>query len=313
MISDTQNRLLRILPRAVASGLLLALTGLLLSAEAGPRRNQLVSTAWLARQLGRPAVIVLHVAADRKSYDEGHIPGARFVPFNEIVTPRDGVTNELPPVESLQRLFTRLGIGEQARLVVYGDLNGLAATRTLFTLAYLGHLERSAILDGGLEKWKAEARPLEKASPNFTPASFTPRPNPTLVAGIDQMRDLSWVAANVVRANVTIIDSRSAEVYAGDAAKKTGHIPGAVNLYWMENLNGRDGALKPLDQLKKLYGALGLSPGQRIVSYCNSGMQASHTWFILHYLGYDSQLYDGSMGEWSKSANTSIVSGPARR
>ena len=148
-----------------------------------PRREMLVSSAWLAKRIGRPDLTILHIAPDRQSYDQGHLPGARFVPLSEIIIARDGLPNELPAVAELQKLFTRLGVGNAGRIILYGEPNALSATRTLFTLTYLGHGARGAILDGGLESWKAENRPLEKESPNFSPATFTPRPNPGLLAG----------------------------------------------------------------------------------------------------------------------------------
>src|SRR5687768_5283003 len=141
-----------------------------------PVRSELiVSTAWLAAHLNDPKVVVLHVARARAHYDEGHIPGARFAGWNEITATRDGVPNELAPVADLQKLFARLGIGDDVRIVLYGDNSGLSAARAYFTLDYLGHGERSALLDGGLEKWKAERRGVstEKVEPKA--AGFKPR------------------------------------------------------------------------------------------------------------------------------------------
>lgn len=278
-----------------------------------PRREMMVSTSWLAGQMGRGGVIVLHIAPDRESYDRGHIPGARFVPLGEIIIIRDGIPNEMPPVADLQQLFTRLGVGERERIVLYGEPNALSATRTLFTLAYLGHGGRGAILDGGLAKWKAEGRPIEQTPASFSPSVFTPRLNPGLIIRLEAMRDLSWVAANLEPPSVTIVDSRAADVYAGSAEKKTGHIPGAVNRYWMDDLVKESGTLRPPAELREAYQKVGVVPGQLIATYCNTGMQSSHTWFVLRYLGFDSLLYDGSMSEWSRAAGAPIVSGKERR
>lgn len=277
-----------------------------------PRREMLVSAKWLAKRLGRSEIAILHIAPDRQSYDKGHIPGARFVPLSEIIIARDGLPNELPPVAELQKLFIRLGVGETGRIILYGEPNALSATRTLLTLAYLGHDARAAILDGGLEVWKAENRPLEKDSPAITPATFTPRLNPGLLINHQAVRDLSWLAANTEGAAVTIIDSRSADVYAGSAEKKTGHIPGAVNLFWMDHFEkkpGHAGKMRPIEDLRRDYASIGVAPRRLIATYCNTGMQSSHTWFTLRYLGYDVLLYDGSMTEWSRIAGAPVVSG----
>jgi thiosulfate/3-mercaptopyruvate sulfurtransferase len=140
---------------------------------------------------------VLHVARERKAFDDGHIPGARFVGLGDLLMTREGVANELPPVEQLQRLFETLGIGDDGRIVIYGENNGLAAARAFFTLDYLGHGNRAALLDGGLEKWKAEKRELQTQAGTPVAAKFTPRLRPGVLVKLDAMRDLSWVAANV--------------------------------------------------------------------------------------------------------------------
>ena len=284
-------------------------------AQARPvRGNMLVSTAWLAGQLKNPQVVVLHIARDRKSYDEGHIPGARFVAFGDIVVTRDGLPNEIPPVEDLRRLFTNLGVGDRSRIILYGDSNGLAATRTYFTLDYLGHGERAALLDGGLEKWKAEKRALETTAPTIEPAEMTPRLRPAVAVKMDAVRDISWVATNLEKSDVAIIDSRPAEQYVGTDTPRSGHIPGAANLFWMNHLVGKDDlTMKPAAELKKMYRELGLQPNQKVVTYCNSGVQATHSYFTLKYLGYDVTMYDASMTEWSKAANAPMVKGKERK
>ncbi len=274
-----------------------------------PRRELLVSTKWLAKQLGRKEVVVLHVAPDRQSYEKGHVPGARFVALGEIIIARDGLPNELPPLADLHKLFTRIGVGGKGRIIIYGEPNALSATRTLFTLEYLGHGERGAILDGGLERWKAENRPLERETPVFAPASFRPSLNPGMIIDQRTMQNLSWQTTSIDNGMVTIIDSRAADVYAGSAEKRTGHIPGAVNLYWMNHFDAGTGTMRPIDDLRREYLGIGVTPDRLIATYCNTGMQSSHTWFTLKYLGYDVLLYDGSMTEWSRLPGAPIVSG----
>ncbi|HMV48186.1 MAG TPA: rhodanese-like domain-containing protein [Blastocatellia bacterium] len=132
------------------------------------RAEMIVSTDWLAKHLSDKNIFVLHVARERKAYDDGHIPSARFIALGDLLTTREGVANELPPVEQLQKLFEAAGIGDEGRIVIYGENNGLAAARAFFTLDYLGHGARAALLDGGLEKWKlksANCKPKPQASP----------------------------------------------------------------------------------------------------------------------------------------------------
>ncbi|MEK7831784.1 MAG: sulfurtransferase [Acidobacteriota bacterium] len=278
------------------------------------RAEMLVTTDWLAKHLTDKTVFVLHVARERRAFDEGHIPGARFVALGDILATRDGIQNELPPVEKLQKYFENLGIGDSGKIVIYGDSNGLAAARTYFTLDYLGHGDRAALLDGGLEKWKAEKRQLETQAIKTESARFTPRLRTDVVAKLDAMRDLSWTAANVAESSAAIIDARPAEQYVGAANTRSGHIPGASNLFWMQHLtNATELTMKPATELKKLYEAVGLKPGQQAITYCNTGIQASHAYFTLKYLGYDVKMYDGSFTEWSKAEGAPVVSGKERK
>lgn len=277
------------------------------------RTEMLVTTEWLAKHLQDKTVFILHVARDRKGYDEGHIPAARFVAMNEILTVRDGIQNELPPIEKLQAFFESLGIGDSGKLVIYGDNNGLAAARLYFTLDYLGHGNRAALLDGGVEKWKAENRQLETQTASTQPAKFTPRLQPGVVAKLDEMREMSKAATNSGESKVAIIDARPEDQYLGAANTRTGHIPGAANLYWMKHLTSNsEMTMKPANELKNLYETLGVKPNQKVVTYCNSGIQASQTYFTLKYLGYDVKMYDGSFSEWSKTEGTAVVSGKER-
>jgi thiosulfate/3-mercaptopyruvate sulfurtransferase len=278
------------------------------------RSEMLVSTDWLAKHINDRDVFVIHTAADRKHYDDCHLPGARFLSSKDILTTRNGVANELPPVADLQKVFEQLGVGDAGRIVIYGENSGLLAARVYFTLDYLGHGDRAALLDGGIEKWKAEKLVVETQSVKPDPAKFTPRPRPQVIADLNAMRDLSWVAANVTDANAAIVDARPEEQYIGNQTQRSGHIPGAASVYWLTHLVSRENpAMKPSSELSKLYEAAGLKAAASVVTYCNTGMQASHTYFTLKYLGYDVMMYDGSFSEWSKAEGTPVATGKNRK
>ena len=278
------------------------------------RSDMIVSTAWLAAHLNDPKVVILHVARERAHYDGGHIPGARFVGWGEITATRDGVPNELAPVAELQKLFERLGIGNSARIVLYGDSSGLSAARAYFTLDYLGHGGRAALLDGGLEKWQAERRAVSTDVVAPKTASFTPRVRPSVVTNLDVMRDLSWTATNLGSSGVVLIDARPVDEYTGakpgDGVPRGGHIPGAANVFWMQNIVGKEmPLLRSPGELYRLYEKAGTQHGRTVVAYCRTGGQASHSYFTLKYLGYDVVMYDGSFYEWSNTEATPVVTG----
>lgn len=275
-------------------------------------KEMLVTTDWLAKNLKAKDITILHIAANKANYDKGHIENARFVAWNELTATRGGFPNELPTAENLQKLFSRLGVGNNGKIVIYGDLSGLMAARAFFTLDYLGHGHRVALLDGGLEKWQAEKRPVSTSGQNISPTEFTPRVNPKTVTFLQTMRDISWQLSEEKISDTLLLDARPPDEFSGtkpgDGIPRGGHIPGAVNLFWMENIISRENpVMKSVAELKKLYESKGFVPTKRIISYCRTGGQASHAYFTLKYLGYDVVMYDGSFIEWSNTADTPVV------
>jgi thiosulfate/3-mercaptopyruvate sulfurtransferase len=231
---------------------LLIVTSLLLpfSLLAGPkpakprvRSEMLVTTEWLIKHLDSPSVVVLHVSHDAADYRAGHIPGARFLGMNDMVVVRNGVPNELPPVEQLKALFERLGVGDKTRVILYGDMGGLHAARAYFTLDYLGH-GQAALLDGGLEKWRAEKRPITTEVPTVKPARLTPKPRPEVVLDVAAVQKLLPKLGGRASPKVALIDARPPEQYSGQQAgedvPRPGHIPGSENLFWMQTLKSKD-------------------------------------------------------------------------
>jgi len=197
-------------------------------------------------------------------------------------------------VDNLKKVLEAAGVSNDSHIVIYSDASVLPATRAYFTMDYLGMGDRTALLDGGLERWKKENRALTKDVPSVTAGTFTAHPKPELVVKIDAVKQMMGKTGGEI-----LLDSRPAADYRGE---KGAHIPGALNLNWMEDQVSReDQSLKAEPELRKLYESLGVTPDKKVVTYCNSGMQASQSYFTLKYLGYDVKLYDGSMSEWNKN------------
>ena len=272
----------------------LSLLALAAYANAAARPEMLVTPEWLSSHLTDPKIVILHVSADRKEYDAGHIPGARFVSLGDIAVTRNGIHNELPPVEDLQKIMESAGVSDDTRVVVYSDTSVLPATRAYFTLDYLGHGDRAALLDGGLEKWRSEGRRLTTDAPATTAMGhLTPHVTPRLVVQMDEVQKM---AANPQPADI-LLDVRQAADFTGE---KGAHIPGALNLFWMDGQKSReDQTFKSEQDLRQFYESVGIKPDTHVVTYCNSGMQASQSYFALKYLGYDVRMYDGSLSEWN--------------
>jgi thiosulfate/3-mercaptopyruvate sulfurtransferase len=300
----------------------------------------LVSVSQLQGRLNDPSTVILHVGRDRASYDAGHIPGARFLALSSIVTERDGLPDELPSADALRDAFQAAGVSDDSRVVVYGDLGGLAAARAFFTLDYLGHAP--AVLDGGMEAWRAAGRPVETAAPAARRGTFTPHPHPELVV------DAEWVRGHVRDSTVAFIDARPPEQYSGaepgEGVTRPGHIPGAKNLFWQNTLaSPANPVLRSPEVLRALYRLGGArfasdveivrerpryepadtsaaarrarrqrqaqrrpeTPRQKarpntVVVYCRTGVQASWDYFVARYLGYQTKMYDGSFIDWSR-------------
>ena len=259
--------------------------------------GMLVTSEWLAARTADPAVVVLHTGSDRAEYDRAHIPGARFLPLSAFVAERDGSINELPPVAQLDSVFEAVGVSDGTRVVVYGA--PLAAARAFFTLDVLGHGNRTSLLDGGLAGWRAAGRPVSTDAPRVARGRFTPRPAPERVV------DAEWVRLRLREPNVAFVDARPEAQYtgaeAGAGVARGGHIPGAGNLFWERLLQStQNPVLRDPDSLRAMFRTAGVEPGDLVVTYCRSGMQASYAYFVARYLGYDTKMYDGSFMDWSR-------------
>jgi thiosulfate/3-mercaptopyruvate sulfurtransferase len=264
-------------------------------AVAAPHPEMLVSTDWLAQHLSDPKLAILHVAANRTAYDAGHIPGARFVLLGDLAITRNGVPNELPPDADLKRVLEAAGVSDDTRVIVYGDTSVLPATRAFFTLDYLGHASH-ALLDGGLGKWNAEGRTITKDAPSAGAGHLTPHPKPELVLQFDQISALAK-RPDAEAKSPALLDVRPAGDFSGERGS---HIPTAINASWVDSqLSAQNQTLKPADELRRMYEQFGIKSDVPVITYCNSGMQASQSYFTLKYLGYDVKMYDGSMSEWN--------------
>lgn len=270
------------------------------------RKNVIVSPEWLA---AHPEVVVLDIT-NRDSFAKGHIPGARLVDLQSIVTDRDGTPNELPEIAMLESVFSAAGVGDRGRIVVYSR-DPLFAARAWFTLDYLGQGHRTSYLDGGFARWTDEERPVATESTPVKPAAFHASVRTGALTNIKELRSLvKW--RTELASDLAMIDARAPEQFCGMESgadvERAGHIPGAVNVSWTENLTaGSIPRLLPERELRDLYMTAGVSPKSTNIVYCRTGMQASLTYMVLKYLGFDAALYDGSFIEWSGEHDTLVV------
>ncbi len=266
-------------------------------AEAASPRDQLVVTpAWLAAHAGDKDLVILHVGS-QAGYNAGHIPGARLVdPKNLQVSTPEGLSLELPPPDLLRQEMEGLGISDNSHIVVYNEADEFQrATRVLFTLDAAGFGEHSSFLDGGLAEWKKSGHATSTDSPPAAIGHLSPlKMQPRVV-------DAKFVQSHMKTPGYDLIDARDAVFYGGLVAKMTGdgHIPGAKSLPYT-SVYGSDGKLKSPEELKALFAAAGVKPGDHVVAYCQVGGQSSAVVFAARTIGIQPQLYDGSFQDWSK-------------
>jgi len=273
--------------------------------------NTLVSTEWLAAHLNDVRVLDAswYMPADRrdakKEFEAEHIPGAVFYDLDALSEQNTQLPHMLPSPERFARDMGALGVGDGDMAVVYDGAGLFSAARVWWMLRVMGH-DKVAVLDGGLPKWKREARPLEQGPPRPRQAHFTARP----VAG--QVRDFAFMQKAV--GNTQILDARSLSRFTGEEKEprpglRSGHMPGAVNMHYRSLLHA-DGTVKSDEELRRIFAEKGVDLRAPIVTSCGSGVSASILMLALARLGApETSLYDGSWSEWGGHPEAEVVTG----
>lgn len=273
--------------------------------------DTIVSTDWLAAHLGGVKILDAswYMPADKRDakaeFEAGHIPGAVFYDLDALSDRSTDLPHMLPTPQNFARDLGALGIGDDDLVVVYDGAGLFSAARVWWMLRVMGH-DKAAVLDGGLPKWKAETRALEKGAAAPGPARFTAKP----VAG--QVKDFAEVRAALGKSQ--ILDARSNSRFTGEEKEprpgvRSGHMPGAVNVHYRTLINA-DGTLKSDGELKKIFAEKGVDLRAPIITSCGSGVTASILMLALAQLGaLQASLYDGSWTEWGGKPEAEVVTG----
>ncbi|MEI6559780.1 MAG: 3-mercaptopyruvate sulfurtransferase [Rhodospirillaceae bacterium] len=269
------------------------------------RPDALVSTDWLGNHLTAPDVRIVdgtyftpESGRDaRAEYQGCHIPGAVFFDIDDIADSGSDLPHMLPPPEKISSRMRGLGLGDGNRIVIY-DAHGLmSAARVWWMLRVFGHRD-VAVLDGGLPKWLAEKRPIEDLPPVSRQRHFTATYNHTLVREVDQM------VANIASGHEQVVDARGAPRFRGEApdpwpGRRSGHIPGALNLPYPDLLDPETKTVLPAEELLKRFAAAGINLARPVTASCGSGVTACIIALGLYLVGKDDvAVYDGSWAEW---------------
>ena len=230
----------------------------------------------------------------RAAYEQGHLAGAVFVDLDTCLagppSPADG-RHPLPDPEVFARCMAELGIGDGTTVVAYDDAGGSVAARLVWLLRVLG--EEAAVLDGGLAAWPG---PLEPGPGDHlrAAATFTARPWP---------KDRLATADDVAAGDHPVVDARAPERYRGEVEPvdaRPGHVPGAVNLPWSDNLDAGTGRFLPPHVLRRRFEAAGIGGSGGATVYCGSGVTACHDLLAIEWAGLaPARLYAGSWSQWA--------------
>ena len=271
--------------------------------------DALVSTSWLAAQLGQADLRVLDctvllapqptggyaVESGRAAWEAAHIPGSAFADLaGDLSDPRSPLRFTLPSAERFARAMGALGVGDGMRVVLYDSRVNMWAARAWWMLRAFG-FDAAAVLDGGWRAWTTDGRPTSTEPPDWPAATFTPRPRTGLFVDKDVVR------AAVDSGGTCVVNALDRAQHRGETQHyaRPGHIAGSTNVPATELVDQATHRYRPLDDLRAAFADV-TGRDQRVITYCGGGIAASSDAFVLHLLGHDDvAVYDNSLSEWA--------------
>ncbi len=282
----------------------------------------IVSTQWLAGHLHDPAVHIFDctthliyetgtgrpysIESGRADYQRAHVPGAAFLDLQGELSDRSSRFNfTMPAAEDLAARLSALGIGRPHRIVLYSRKTMQWSTRIWWMLRAIG-FDDASVLDGGFDKWLAEARPTEAGTNSYPPAALVAQPRAGLFVDRRHVQDA------IGDAGACTINALAPELHRGENPRygRPGRIPGSVNVPVASVVDPATLAFRPPDEVARIFAAVGADRDKRILLYCGGGIAATLDAFLLHQLGYgDLAVYDASLSEWAKDDSLPIERG----
>ena len=274
-----------------------------------------IGVAELNALIGQDDVLIVdcrfdinHAWRGRQDYEEGHIPGALYADLDRDLSDlaKMGLgRHPLPDASTFAKALGRWGWTPQKRVIAYDNANGaLAATRLWWMLRLIGHRD-AAVLDGGFAAWKTAGLKLEAVSAAPTPTAVNANFDSRQIVSTDELRQRSQ--------SIFLLDARAAPRFRGEVEPidpVAGHVPGARNRPFSENLTG-DGRFKDPATLRSEFSALlGAVPPNQVVHMCGSGVTACHNLLAMEHAGLtDSRIYAPSWSGWIDDRSRPVATG----
>ncbi|MBU1235911.1 MAG: sulfurtransferase [Gammaproteobacteria bacterium] len=251
-----------------------------------------------------------NVQYGENAYIKGHVPGALFLHLDRDLSGEKNGSNgrhPLPDPEAFARRMSECGVGPDTQVVAYDNEGGVFAARFWWMLHWLGH-DKAALLDGGLAAWRKVGKTMSSEVPTLPLARFAPRPRSTMQV------DAGYVQGKLGARETLVLDARAPERFTGEEEildPVAGHIPGAINRFWFDNLDDNGIYFKSPEELRADFHDLlaGRDPAS-VVQQCGSGVTACHNILAMEIAGLKgSKLYPGSWSEWCADPARPIATG----
>jgi thiosulfate/3-mercaptopyruvate sulfurtransferase len=280
--------------------------------------DPLVTTDWLAARLENPDVKIIDASFKLPGvlplpiddYLAAHIPGAVFFDVDAVSDHSVPLPHMYPDAKQFARDVAALGISSTDTVVAYDSGGWVAAPRAWWMFLSFGH-SNVKVLDGGLKKWEAEGRPTHSGQVTAKPGRFEAK------LDSDFVRSKQQLVGNLDTKAEQVIDARPRPRFEGTGAEprpglRGGHIPGSRNVPYAELFDAKTGAMKSLDELRRIFVGTGIDLAKPVVTTCGSGVSAAVLTLALYRLGVrGSALYDGSWAEWGMPDGPPVATGPA--